>query len=448
MTISIRLRLFLILALATGAIWLSAVLWIETSTRAEVERVLDARLAEAATMVSSLISDHRIEVAHAGGETMQVPMPPAGGYTRQLSCQIWSLDDDALVGRSDGAPQARLTAAEGAGYSQSDVEGEPWRVFTVVNPALGVRVMVGDSIAVRDRLVRDVIEGLLLPAAVILPLLGGLIWISVARGLAPLDRLAAALRARSPSDLSPLPQGPAPREIRPVRRALDTLFARVAAARDTERDFTTYAAHELKTPLAGTRTQAQVLRMAPDAETRAAALRAIETSVDRTDRLVRQLLELAEIDRETPENTAADPATLIGETLAELAPLARAREIALDSDLAPLPGTFRTSPFLLHATLRNLIENAIIASPNGGSVRVTARHAEGALHIGIADDGPGIPEDQRARMTERFVRGPSGSGSGLGLSIVASAVARLNGALDLGGRDAEGRHLVSVRLPD
>ncbi|MCR8547825.1 ATP-binding protein [Salipiger sp. P9] len=447
MTVSIRLRLFLILALATGAVWLSAVVWIETSTRAEVERVLDARLAEAATMVSSLISDHRIALGQDGLATVPIPMGRAEGYSRQLSCQIWSLDDGGLVGRSDGAPDEQLTAADAEGYSRSVVAGEPWRVFTVINPDLGVRVMVGDSLAVRDRLVRDVIEGLLLPAAVILPLLGALIWISVARGLAPLDRLAETLRARDPSDLSPLPEGPSPQEIRPVRRALNALFARVAAARDVERDFTTYAAHELKTPLAGVRTQAQVMRMAPDAATRDAALRAIETSVDRTDRLVRQLLELAEVDRETPSHTATDLPALVAETVAELDMLARSRAVSLDCDLPAERCTVALNPFLLRAALRNVIENAINASPRAGQVRVALRRGPDGLRFDISDDGPGIAPDQRAHMVERFVRGPSGSGSGLGLAIVASAVERLGGRLELGQRDSGGRHVVSLILP-
>ncbi|WP_425277800.1 ATP-binding protein [Roseivivax isoporae] len=409
---------------------MSAALWIQNSTRAEVERVLDARLAEAATMVSSLISDHRIEVARAGGAPVPVPMPAPSGYSRQLSCQIWSLDG-TMVGRSGGAPEAELTGSGQEGYSVSIVDGEPWRVYTVVNPELGVRVMVGDSLAVRDRLVRDVLEGLLLPAAVILPILAALIWISVARGLAPLDRLAEALRARAPADLSPLPAGPAPREIRPVRRALDTLFARVAAARDVERDFTTYAAHELKTPLAGLRTQAQVLRMAEDPATRDGALRAIEISVDRTDRMVRQLLELAAVERTEDAIEPTDTAELVAGTLDDLDMLARGRDVTLALTRKDIGHPFETNPFLLRAALRNVVENAILASPPGGRVTVSPLCDDRLLTIVVRDEGQGIPPELRDRVTERFARGRTSGpqGSGLGLSIVASAMERLGGTV-------------------
>lgn len=398
-------------------------------------------------MVSSLISDHRIALAQSGTARISVPIPEGEGYSRQLSCQIWSLEGQ-LVGRSDGAPDAQLTAPSAGGYSQSVVEGELWRVYTVVNPDLGVRVMVGDSLAVRDRLVRDVIEGLLLPAAVILPVLGAFIWISVARGLAPLDRLAETLRSRSPSDLSPLPEGPAPQEIRPVRRALNALFSRVSQARDAERDFTTFAAHELKTPLAGLRTQAQIARMAQDDETRNRALQAIEKSIDRTDRMTRKLLELAEVERECGAEECVNLESLVSETVAELGMLADEHGVLIQCDAGEGSAGLRTNPFLLHTALRNVIENAILVSPKGGRVRITVKDRGSEVVLSIDDMGPGIPEQLRERVTERFFKGPysPGTGSGLGLAIVASAMERLSGRLSFAETNGCGQR-VDLYLP-
>lgn len=439
---SLRLRLFLILALATGVIWFSAVIWIEHSTRAQVTRVLDARLAEAARMVSSLLEDRRIAMA-GDGAPVAIPLDPHGDYAHQLSCQIWSLQG-TLVGQSEGAPQVQLTGAQGTGYSQSTVGGETWRVYTVENPALGVRVMVGDSLGVRDRLVSGVIEGLLLPMALILPLLAAALWVSLGRGLAPMHRLAEALRLRSPSDLSPLPAGPVPAEMRPMRGALDDLFARLAKAREAERDFTAFAAHELKTPLAGLRTQAQIARIAPDEATRSRALQSIERSVDRTDRLVRQLLELSAVEREGAAAERVDLGQLSAEICADLAPLAEARGVALICDI-PL-GTEQTLPasgFLLHTALRNLVENALQASSEGGKVRISRR---GAVLL-VEDDGPGIPETLRARACERFVRGTQGGdGSGLGLAIARAAMERLGGGLELPPSAGQGQR-AELHLP-
>jgi two-component system, OmpR family, sensor histidine kinase QseC len=422
---SIRLRLIVVLTLAAGLLWLSAVLWIAGSTRAQVERVLDARLAESANMVNSLISDERIAVGTDG--SVKVPMPVTD-LSRQLSCQIWSLRGD-LIGASSGAPDEQMALAEG--FSDTMIEGVPWRVFAVHNDDLGVRVMVGDRADVRDGLVSGVVRGLLWPAAVLFPLLAGLIWLCVGRGLAPLEQLAAHLRARRPGDLRPLPAASTPREIRPVRRALNSLFQQLDHVRRTERDFTAFAAHELKTPLAGLRMQAQVARRASDAATRDRALDAIAVSVDRSDRMVRQLLDLAAIDSDAASPEALDPVVLIAEITQDIAPWARAAGVRLQVQAKDLP-PLHAPRVLIHSALRNLVENAIQHSPQGGVVIVAAHHDAHSLTLTVSDQGPGIRPEDLGRATDRFWRGgASGQGSGLGLAIVAAAVDHLGGGLHL-----------------
>ncbi|PZX12805.1 two-component system sensor histidine kinase QseC [Palleronia aestuarii] len=426
---SIRLRLILALVLATGVVWLSAVIWIENSTRGKVEQVLDARLAESARMVSSLLSDGRIEVTNASGAFAEA-LPGGSAYSHQLSCQIWSLSG-TLIGQSGGAPPGRLTDAVDQGYSYSTINGERWRVYSIVNERIGARVMVGDSVAVRDRLVRDVIEGFVLPAAVVLPILAVIILIGVASGLRPLDRLAQVLRARQPTDFSPLPTGPVPSEIRPVRNALNALFERVARARETERDFTAFAAHELKTPLAGLKTQAQIAQIAPDDATRVAALREIETSISRTDRLVRQLLELAAVEGEDlPQQTFA-VSSILKDVTAELSHLADQCGVALSLSMNSTDDVCLPR-FLFHAAVRNVVENAILASPVDTEVTIRSDCDPRTCRITVEDEGAGIPDDIRSHVTDRFVRGrrPGSTGSGLGLSIVAAATERMAGTID------------------
>ena len=430
------MKLFLILAVATSTVWVFAAIWIQTSTRSEVERVLDARLYEAAHMVSSLLSDRRIEVAQAGTGLDTIPLQSAPGYSRQLSCQIWALDG-SIVGQSSGAPQGRLTEMEAEGYSQSDVNGEPWRVYSMVNEALGVRIMVGDSLAVRDRLIWDVLEGLLLPGALILPVLAIILWFSVARGMAPIERLAADLRRRAPEDLSAIPDVASPPEIRSVLQALNALFSKVAAARDVERDFTTYAAHELKTPLAGLRTQAQIMRMSDDPAVRANALNALERSVDRTDRMVRQLLELSIVEQSDLVLEDVDLKKLIAETVVDLKPMASTKLVSLTADTSTNVVMVKTNSFLLQTALRNVIENAIHASPIKAEVRIML---DGTA-ISVVDDGPGMDGEYLSQMKTRFKRGREGSpgGSGLGLSIVASAMERLGGQFSFKRAESRGQ---------
>ncbi|MBA4785922.1 MAG: sensor histidine kinase N-terminal domain-containing protein [Rhizobiales bacterium] len=443
---SIRTRLFVILLATTGAVWLFAAAWIYASTQAEVERVLDARLMEAARMVSSLITDHRIDPAVAAdAATSNAPPPPfedAGdSYSRQLSCQIWSLEG-GLVSRSESAPAASL-ASHMSGFEETEIDGERWRVYAVVNPTLGVRVLVGDSLEIRDRLIGDVIKGLLLPGIAILPILAALIWLSVGRGLAPLTRIAEGLAGRSASELHPVDDGSVPREVRPVIRALNSLFGRVAEARDRERSFTAYAAHELKTPLAGLKTQAQIALRTDDQKVQRDALSHISTSVDRTSRMVRQLIDLATVDASQGVATdePVDIAALLGEVASELETQLAVNDahVAVElGDQAQRPAVLRIDRVLVRLAIRNLLENAIQHSPKGGEVRCRVTLRRNEVVVEILDEGPGIAEADETRATERFYRGTKahGHGSGLGLSIVQMALDRLGGSLafERGGR--------------
>ncbi|OOY18116.1 hypothetical protein BMI85_04070 [Thioclava sp. DLFJ4-1] len=442
---SLRLRLFLILTGATLAVWLSAVFWIENSTRAEVTRVLDARLVEAARMVSSLVSKNQISLNRDG--PAQITLSHDESYEHQQFCQIWSFTQ-GLVGRSNGAPSAQLVPADATGFRDVTRDGKDLRVYTIIDPDLGGQVTVGDSLAMRNRLVRDVIEGFLWPALVILPVMWGLIWFAISRGLAPLDRFARDLEARPSEDLRALP-GTArqPREIRPLAGALDDLLARLADARGREREFIAYAAHEMKTPLAGLKTQAHIARHAPDTDTREHALAAISTSVDRTDRMVRQLLDLAQVDSREARAASVELNGLLRQVLGDLAGLATRRGVTLELDSAPNAPTVEGDPLLLSLALRNLIENAVQASPDGAAIKVSVSTSDAALVVDIHDHGPGLPPEIAQQAGQKFVKGKGAdaNGSGLGLSIAHDALTRLGCTLSFEMR-ADGHH-TRVDLP-
>lgn len=449
---SIRARLFVILLAATGAVWLSAVIWIQYSTRTEVSHVLDRRLQESAQMVASLIGRNGGIVAPDTAALVDAApaLPDTGGhdFARQLICQVWGFDGQ-LKSESDGAPATRL-ADGAAGFSEREVEGEVWRVYSHVDEDLGIRVMVGDARSVRDRLVGDVVLGLLAPAILILPLLAGLIWLAVRRGLQPLDRLARALAGRPATDLSPLDDQGTATELKPMIGALNGLFRRVDAARERERSFTAFAAHELKTPLAGLKTQAQIAQIAPDEATRARALAQITGGVDRTDRMVRQLLDMtaAENPVGASDLPKQDGARILAEVAEGLSGLAAARGVVLVLGKSALPWR-TTQAALLAPALRNLMENAILASPPGGRVEARLDRQGDRVRFSVLDRGPGIGEADRPRATERFWRGPtspSGQGSGLGLAIVTAATARMGGELRLSPRDGGGEQ-AEILLP-
>jgi two-component system sensor histidine kinase QseC len=433
---SIRVRLFAVLLLATGAVWLSAVAWIYLSTQAQVEKVLDARLQEAARMVNSLITDRRIDVASAvrtaveGTKDFEIAETP---YDRQLSCQIWSLSG-VLVGQSEGAPQQPLASHE-SGFQETSINGVDWRVYAVVNEKLGVRVLVGDSLDLRRKLIDNVVKGLLLPVGLILPILAALIWISVGRGLRPLRRLATGLAQRSADDLHPIAAEGSPSELQPVARSLNGLFARVRESRERERNFTAFAAHELKTPLAGLRTQAQVALASRDPENRDRALGRIIQGVDRSSRLVRQLLDLAEaeIGKDPAETSPARIPQILDDVADSLRGVAAGKDVRLDiapefADLVLLRGRE-----LMTVALRNVLENAFQYAPSGTAVRCWPEQADERFLIRIRDEGPGMSETEIMRAGDRFFRGAAatGVGSGLGLSIVDAAMRNLGGTASL-----------------
>lgn len=430
---SLRVRLFATLIAATGALWLIAAAWIYVGARQEVEHVLDTRLQEAARMVASLVASGDMPARPKAGESA-TSIPGLGGYERQLSCQIWSFDD-RLVARSSGAPDEKLSDG-GTGFSERVVNGEPWRVYAVEDEAKGIRVLVGDRLGLREKLVADLIKGLLWPAALILPLLGFLIWASVGQGLTPLRRIARELGGRDAEDMRPVDVGAMPSEIKPLTTAINGLLDKVERARRHEREVTAFAAHELRTPLAGLKTQAQIAAAAKEPGIRDRALGQILAAVDRTSRLVTQLLALARLDAEAPASTSetAPLGTIIQEAL-ELARAAGPARVTFAPDIHRVAVRAPREPLLL--MLRNLLENALEHSPPGGVVTCCV----GGHSIEILDEGPGAPEADLPRLTQRFFRGSTkvalGEGAGLGLAIAAAAAEQCGATLSFENRKDE-----------
>lgn len=324
------------------------------------------------------------------------------------------------------------------------INGERWRVYAITNTERGVRVLVGDNLSIRNGLVNDVIRGLLLPALLMLPVLAVLIWLSVRRGLEPLRKIAGDLEARPASDLSPIEDVQTAKEIAPVLQSLNGLFARVAGLRERERNFTAFAAHELRTPLAGLKTQAQVALASGDGTIREQALRQIMVGVDRTGRLVRQLLDMSAVEAldQGERSGKVWPGSILRALADRLADPTRGVAVEVSPDLDRIELDIEPDLFALAA--RNLMENAVNHSPPGGVVRcrMAGRAEEG--QIIIEDDGPGIPEEELARVTERFFRGRNKVpvGSGLGLAIVELALGRSGWHLRLQNRDCGGLQAV------
>lgn len=426
---SLRIRLFVLLAATTVLVWSSAAVWIYASTRTEVQRVLDRRLVEAAGMVASLATDAEDLLVRRPNQSRLVPLPH---YSRQLSCQIWTLDG-RLVGRSSGAPSQPL-AESGSGFSERVISGENWRVYTIADPARQIRVSVGDNLRVRQRLINDLMLGLLAPALAGLVALAILIWAAVGAGLAPLRQVARLLARRDPSDFSALGIERPTKEIMPLIGAIDSQFARLEQLRADERHFIASAAHELQTPLAGLRAHADIASMTDDAATREKSLHSIRKSVDRTARLVGQLLDLSREESGEPLPRKWVSVASVMEGLSdEFSNDLRRADVQLVVAGTVVGLDIRIAPASLILALRNLIKNAIDHAPRGSSIAISAESRGQNVALCVRDQGPGIPQEELAHIRGRFVRGAGerGPGTGLGLSIVELVLSHAGGTLDL-----------------
>lgn len=443
---SLQGRLLALLLATLTLTWAAAALLTALDARHELDELLDGHLAQAAALLVA---------QQVGGddEDRAVDAPVLHRYAPQVAFQVWR--EGRLALHSSNAPHQPMWPPDpGAfgraheGFRTVSLGERRWRVFAARGDQPGVQVYVGERQSSRSAILHAVLRGLGLTLALALPLLALAAWWAVRSGLRPLRRLRQELAARQPQALQPLVLRDAPTELQPLLDALNALFLRIGAVFEAERRFTDDAAHELRTPIAVIRTQAQVALAETDDGRRAHALRATLEGCDRATRLVEQLLMLARLEgRAAMERAPLDLAALARQVAADLAPgaLDRGQVLELEAD-APVP--LDGNAPLLAALLRNLIDNALRYSPDGATVRVTLQPAPPRLCV--EDSGPGLAEADRARLGERFFRaaGLQAGGSGLGWSIVQRIVSA-HGAQVTARRSAQlGGLAVEVRWRD
>ena len=343
--------------------------------------------------------------------------------------QLWH--EDQLLARSASAPQEPLTQRRKRGFADSQVDGKAWRVFVTQGREQDVRIVVGELQSVRKEIVQASLTSILKPMAWALPLLALGIWWAVRGSVRPLGRLGNAVAARQPQSLESLSTAGVPPEVLPLVTALNELFERMARLLATEQQFTADAAHELRTPIAGIRMQAQVAQGATNTQERATALQATVQGCDRATRLVEQLLQLARLDAEaTPDSGSSAPlADVARQVAADLQATAERRQqrIVLREPMAPGMHIPLPEP-LARVLLRNLLDNALRYSPEGAEVQLQINElGDGHAQLSVEDSGPGLTPEEQARLGERFFRvlGTGQSGSGLGWSII-QRIARLH----------------------
>lgn len=285
-----------------------------------------------------------------------------------------------------------------------------------------VVVEVAETTEKRTQLANKIVASVILPQFVIIPLAVMLVWFGLSRGLRPLTRLRKTIEARSADDLSPIGTRRVPEELEPLVEAFNDMLERVKRSVEAQQRFVADAAHQLRTPLTGLKTQAQFAMRERDPETLRHSLRQIATGVDRAGRLVNQLLTLARTEGgegAQREHAPLDFSVLLREVVEDWVMSALSKEIDLGYEAAP-EQKISGSDFLLRELVKNLIDNALRYTPAGG--HVTCRLLNQGLNIvlEIEDNGIGITPEQAELVFERFYRVDDAmtEGSGLGLAIV------------------------------
>jgi two-component system, OmpR family, sensor histidine kinase TctE len=295
-----------------------------------------------------------------------------------------------------------------------------------------VMVQVAENRGARNEFARQILFRMVLPQALLIIVAGIMLWYAVGRGLAPLRTLRREIENRSHRDLSALPEEQAPQEVRPLIHALNELLERLSLALAAQQRFIADAAHQLRTPIAGLKTQTELaLRQTPSGDAQA-TLRQLRSATEQMTRLVNQLLSLA---RAEPAGGRVHPAELVDlcklarEATTDWVPRALERNVDLGFDDVSQHAQVEGDPFLLREMLNNLLDNAIRYTQRGGQVTVSVRRRDAHTELVVEDNGPGIPEAERARVFERFYRvlGTGAEGVGLGLAIVRE-IAQSHGA--------------------
>ncbi len=436
---SLRWRLLRSMTIATLLIWVLAATLSYRQARKEVQDLMDGQIASSARMLLAQVAHNEDHLADLSANMAALRGVKSKHNELTLEFQIGRADG-TLLARSTNAPATSLSGA--LGYANIVHEAHPWRSLILSTEKGDYRIQVAQSINLRDKEALEIARKTVLPLGVLFPMLLVLIYFSVRRGLKPLDDLASDVAMRSPENLTELSGRAAPLEARPLVVALNHLLFRLGATLENERRFTADAAHELRTPLAAVKVQAQVALVSSDAADQRHALNQVLAGAERAAHLVEQLLRMARLDplARLPDPREIELDELARRTVADMYEVAQAGARAIDLETADVPTRVNGDPELLGAALRNLLDNALRYAPAGSKITVYARVEHGEPLLGVMDEGEGVPPEELPRLVERFYRGreTSAEGSGLGLAIVRR-IAELHGArLEIGNREGGG----------
>lgn len=414
-------------ALSLGAVLVALVTYLVTLE--EMNEVFDGDLRNVAEAVASY---HHAGHPEAGEAPLQLPARTDVPEHTEIVTLTWTATGERVYS-SD--PRARLPFTAIEGLSRPLVDGEEWIVYSSVRP--GGVAQAAQRVSARKDMAGESAGKVFPPLISLVLLVGGLLVFALRRGLQPLDAAAQDISRRSAGSLDAIATDDAPAEIVPLVNSINGLMQRLGVAFTAQRRFIADAAHELRTPVTALRLQLQLLERANDDGERQRALGELHVGVDRSQRLIQQMLQVARTEPggEATRLVPLDLAALVRTQVAALSVKAEHAGLDLGAD-TPQPVAAVGDEPQLGVLLENLIENALRYTPAGGVVDVSARTEDGRPVIRVVDDGPGIPQAEREPVFERFHRGEaaqsqSREGSGLGLAIVKAIALRHRATVQL-----------------
>ncbi len=400
----------------------------------DIEQHLDSLLGQSGLVFQALISDDfkLRDLAHVQRQLNEIPtivrQISRSGRNKNINLedkfqfQVWDQQGNLLV-HSVNAPLISLSNGED-GFTNININGHTWRSLTITDVGSSLKIVVGERFDSRVQLARSIARDDIFIMLLIYPLLGFMIWVTIGKGLSPLNKIAYEVSNRDRSNLSIVDSTSVPIEIIALVDELNKLLTRLQSAFDREKRFAADAAHELRTPLAALKSQAQLALKLKDSQERKAALDKLISIADRSTHIVQQLLTLSRI---VPEEayTLTDISTfdmhrLTVDEITDVVPKAIEKKIELElispEHALALQGQMTSISILI----RNLLDNAIRYSPPNSHIWVRLEEKKQSIVLQVADNGPGVPPAYRKRIFERFYRvlGNKAHGTGLGLAIV------------------------------
>lgn len=351
-------------------------------------------------------------------------------YENKYQLQVWDPTGKLLL---HTAAKTKILPLynQPVGFSDKIIDGVVWRVFSIKNSYGNLKIVVAEKYDIRTELAHRIAQDDIYIMFLTYPLSGLLIWLIIGKGLNSIKSVASEVSHRAPSRLEPVGTASIPVEIKPLIEELNHLFQRLQEGFEREKRFAADAAHELRTPLAGLKTQTEVALKTVDIKEQQKILQNVVIGVDRCAHIVQQLLTLSRLVPEatTLEDTVEfDLSKLAAEIIAQIGHLALEKHLDIEL-IADSPAMIIGNSTAIGILIRNLVDNAIRYTPAKGSIDVVIENKVNGVLLKVIDNGPGIPAELHSRVFERFYRilGNRSPGSGLGLAIVQQ-IAKLHRA--------------------